>query len=416
MNSFFSWFYQIMATLQSMLCISGLDEATLSTWHIFIRTLSLHEAAPVLGVTTAAIGANWKNFSPESKQLATSILNYLVVENYRDIRQHVETAVSLTHIPELKAFNKTMKRLRAQTDVFDNLLMRSSNENMAVAIQSLAELRSYINDQRSTVEEYMVGDVFNPLLARTMKVLFGAACREGEGSEQLRSIAYECIGIIGALDPDRFDLQIDGQSLMVMHNFEDEDEALWLTMHLISDVLVSAFKSTTDLKYQRHLGYAIQELLKQCGFTTALLKGSANSVPAKVRGRWKTLSRDVIETIAPLLEGRFTMQAKPLTVPSFPIYTHSPTHREWIQVWTMHLIGRVENPRASRIFEPFLLPIRNQDVRVAKQILPHLVITISQSSDDLDHLLREIVTVLQDQVDSPDAVSDPRKALSAQVS
>ncbi|KAG9127763.1 serine/threonine-protein kinase M1 [Ceratobasidium sp. 392] len=405
---------QIMATLQSMLRIDELAEATLSTWHSFVKTLTLLEAAPLLGITTAAIAASWPRLSPESKEWAVKILNYLVVENHREIKSHADTAVSLVHIPELKVFNKTMKKLRTQANPLDHLLTRSSNENMTVATQSLSELRTYISDQRTTIEEYMDGDAFNPLLNRAMKVLFDAACREGEGCEEMRSIAYECIGIIGALDPDRLELQANSGGSMVMNNFEDEEETLWFTVGLISNVLVSAFKSTTDLKYQRHLGWAIQELVKQCGFTTALLKGTTSSVPSKTRARWKSLSREVVETIAPFLEGRFSMQAKQPAAPSFPIYAHSPTHREWIQTWTGYLITRLENPRAFKIFEAFLLPIRNQDVRVAKQILPHLVITISQSSEDLGHLLQEIVAVLQDQVDSLDAVSDPRKALSAQ--
>ncbi|QRV72397.1 phosphatidylinositol 3- and 4-kinase [Ceratobasidium sp. AG-Ba] len=405
---------QIMATLQTMLRISELAEATLSTWYSFIRTLSLLDASPLLGITTAAIAANWDKFSPESREWAVKILNYLVIENSRETRNHAEAAISLGHIPELRVFYKAIKKLRVNIDPLENLLVRASNENMTVATQSLAELRAHISDQRSTIEEYMNGDVFNPLLTQAMRVLFNAACREGEGCEELRTIAYECIGIIGALDPDRLELQANNQGPMIMQNFEDEDETLGFIVSLISDVLVSAFKSTTDLKYQRHLGWAIQELVKQCGFTTALLKGSAGSVPTKVRSRWRTLSQDVIETISPFLEGKFIMKPQPVTVPSFPIYDHTPTHREWIQTWTAYLISRLENPRATKIFEPFLLPIKNQDVRVAKQILPHLIVAISQSSDDSSHLLQEIVAVLKDQVDSPDAVSDPRKALSAQ--
>lgn len=410
-----------MATLQTTLATPGLSEAALATWSSFIRTLTLIDAAPLLSVTTAAISANWATFSPECKECATKILDYLVVENGRDIRQHLDTAVSLSHIPELRGFNRAIKRLRSHSssspnDHLEKLLARSSNENMTVAIQSLNELRRYILEARNVVEDYMVGDVFNPLLARTMKVLFSAACREGEGSERLRSIAYECIGLVGALDPDRFDMQPDGQGLMVMANFTEEEETIWFTVSLISDVLVATFRSTTDLKYQRHLGYSIQELVKQCGFTTALLKGTTHSVPSKVRNRWKMLSQDVVETIGPLLEGRFTVKSKPPVTPKFPIYAHSSTHREWVQTWTAHLISCVKNPRASQIFEVFRPPIRNNDVRVAKLILPHLIITISQSDGDIDHILQEIVAVLKDQVDSPDGVSDPRKALSAQVS
>lgn len=410
-----------MATLQTTLATPGLAEEALSTWSSFIKTLTLIDAAPLLSVTTAAISANWQTFSPACKECATKILEYLVVENGRDVRGHIETAVSLTHIPELRGYNHAVKRLRDSTSrsppkSLETLLKRSSNENMTVAIQSLVELRNFILESRNVVEDYMIGDVFNPLLARMMKVLFSAACREGDGSERLRSIAYECIGLVGALDPDRFDLQPDGQGLMVMHNFEDEDEAMWFTVCLISDVLVTTFRSTTDLKYQRQLGYAIQELVKQCGFTTALLKNSAHSVPSKVRNRWRTLSQEVVETISPLLEGRFSVQSKPPVTPQFPIYAHSSTHREWIQTWTAYLISCVRNPRAAQIFEVFRPAIRNSDVRVAKLILPHLIITISQSDGEIDHILQEIIAVLRDQVDSTDGVSDPRKALSAQVS
>lgn len=405
-----------MATLQSMLCIASLAEATLSTWFSFIQTLSLLDAGPLLGVTTAAIARNWKDLSEKAKEWATKILEYLLVENGRDIRQHLDTAVSFAQFPELRNFSKAIKRLRGQsTDALENLLVRASNENVNIAIRSLDELRAHLLSHRGTVEGYMVGDVFNPWLARAMKVLFVAACREGDGSDELHELAYECISIIGALDPDRLDLQSGHQDLMVMHNFEDEDEAVWFTIYLISDVLVSAFRSTTDLKYQRHLAYAIQELLKQCGFTTALMKGSAHSIPTKVRNRWRMLSQDVVETVGPLLEGRFTIQSKPPVVPNFPIYSHSSTYREWVQTWTAYLISCVQNPRASRIFEVFRPPIRNQDVRVAKQILPHLIITISQSEGDLDHITQEIVAVLKDQIDSVDGTSNPRKALSAQV-
>lgn len=408
---------EIMATLQSMVCIPSFAEATLSTWYSFIRALSIIDAGPLLGITTAAIIRNWESFSPESQDQATKILEYLLVDNGRDIRPHIETAVSLGDREKLKRCSRAIRRLRnSSMDLLENLLTRCSSENVNMAVQSLSELKEYLLRCRSTMEGYMIGDVFNPLLARTMKVLFNAACREGDGTEELRSWAYDCIGIIGALDPDRLDLQSGNQNLMVMHNFEDEDEAMWFTLYLISDVLVSAFRSTTDLKYQRHLAYAIQELLKQCGFTNVLVKGGAHSVPTKVRNRWKMLSQDVIETVAPLLEGRFTIQSKPLVVPKFPIYTNSPTYREWVQTWTAYLIGCVQSPRASRIFEVFRPPIRNQDVRVAKQILPHLIITISQSEGDFDHITREIVAVLQDQIDSVDGTSNPRKALSAQVS
>ncbi|EUC67515.1 phosphatidylinositol 3- and 4-kinase, partial [Rhizoctonia solani AG-3 Rhs1AP] len=406
---------QIMATLQSMICIPDISEATLSTWFNFVQTLSLLDAGSLLGVTTATIVRHWEKITPRAKEWAIKILEYLLVDNGRDIRQHIDTAVSFSPVNDLKHFNKPVKRLRSTSkDPLELLLARCRNENMNVAVQSLEELKSYLIKHQNTIEGYMIGDVFSPWLGRTMKVLFEGACREGDGCEDLHARAYECIGIVGALDPDRLDMQTGNQDQMVMHNFEDEDEAVWFTMHLISDVLVSAFRSTTDLKYQRHLAYAIQELLKQCEFTTALLKTGSLPVPTKTRTRWKSLSPEVIETVGPLLEGRFTIQSKPAVVPQFPIYSNSPTYREWVQTWTAYLISCVKSRRAAKIFEVFRPPIRNQDVRVAKQILPHLIIAVSQSEEDLSHITQEIVTVLKDQIDSADGTSNPRKTLSAQ--
>jgi serine/threonine-protein kinase ATR len=405
-----------MATLQSMIRIPELSEATLSTWHSFIETLLIVDAVSLLGVTTATIVRHWNDITPKAKEWAIKILEYLIVNNGRDIRQHIDSVVSFSPVDDLRRYNKPIKQLRTSSkDHLEVLLARCRNENMNVAVQSVEELKAYLLKHRATIEGYMVGDVFSPWLGRTMKVLFEAACREGDGCEALHKIAYECIGMVGALDPDRLDIQHGGQDQMVMHNFENEEETVWFILNLISDVLVSAFRSTTDLKYQRHLAYAIQELLKQCGFTNSLVKTGSQSVPTKIRTRWKNLSPEVIETVGPLLEGRFTIQSKPPIIPQFPIYSHSPTYREWIQTWTAYLISCVKNVNAAKIFEVFRPTIRNQDVRVAKQILPHLIIAISQSEEDFSHITQELVTVLRDQIDSADSVSTPRKTLSAQV-
>ncbi|KAG1764780.1 FAT domain-containing protein [Suillus placidus] len=69
------------------------------------------------------------------------------------------------------------------------------------------------------------------------------------------------MGILGAVDPDRCDLKSADTKMIVRNNFEDELEAKSFAMHVIQDVLVDAFRSTSDIKYQGHLAYTIQELL-----------------------------------------------------------------------------------------------------------------------------------------------------------
>ncbi len=56
------------------------------------------------------------------------------------------------------------------------------------------------------IRELAFGDVFDPMVGDIMRSLLSIACRDGEGADAIRLLAFDCIGILGAVDPDRFDL------------------------------------------------------------------------------------------------------------------------------------------------------------------------------------------------------------------
>lgn len=206
--------------------------------------------------------------------------------------------------------------------------------------------------------------------------------------------------------------------MVVINNFTDDAESQDFAVHLIKDVLVGAFRSTSDTQYQTSLAYTIQELMRFCNFTTSLvMPGSAGAVSLKARSRWSALPKYVIETITPFLASRYTLNAKPMPPVEYPIYPSFSTYREWISAWTSSLLDQVSGPQARTIFSVFAAVIRNRDVGVAHHLLPHLVLNvlISGKPDDVERIRGELLSVLEDQVDPSAKSTADKRDLSAQV-
>jgi serine/threonine-protein kinase ATR len=411
-----------MATLQTMLSVSELASVTLQTWHKFLSTMSPSDIGPHVGPTTASIVSSWGTFSATGRQNAKRCLDYVILQAGPQLGKHLDEVADLGPISELRQTHERLAALRRDWkpgNKLQSILERSSSDNLTVALQSLGELRHFMLSEDSYIRELASGDTFDPLIGQVLVVLFSASCRDGDGTETLRLLAFECIGILGAVDPDRCEFNYKASGMIVCKNFTDEVESVQFALHLIRDVLVGAFRSTSDIKYQNHLAYAIQELLRFCKFTPALVTPGSN-VPAPlkvVRNRWNSLPKHVLETVTPLLEARYTLDKRSLPALQHPIYLHQSTYREWIQLWTAHLITKASGETAQTIFEICRSAARNKDVGVAHHLLPHLVlnILISGEEQDAQDIRSELLVVLKDQVDSTSDSTVDKKLLSAQV-
>ncbi|KAJ7639483.1 hypothetical protein FB45DRAFT_977215 [Roridomyces roridus] len=390
---------QIMATFQTMVAIPELSEVTLQT---------PRDIGPHVGPTSAV-------FVSSCRQLARKSLEYIVIE----IGLHLEG-----YLDEVLArASRRLKEHRAAwspKEELQNILDRAWSDNVNVALQTLTELKKLLlKERKDFINELASGDIFDPLVGQLSAALFSAACREGDGTEALRLLAFECIGALGALDPDRFEIGSNGSTMIMLTNFTHDDDSIAFALHLIQDLLVGAFRSTSDIRYQSQLAYCIQELFKFCKFTPALIgSGNTGAIALKVRNRWNNLPKHVVETAAPLLEGRFSVPSytTPQTA-THPIYPCHTTYREWLQWWSLHLISRASGTTAQRIFGVFRQAVRNKDVVVAHHLLPHLVLNILVSGDENDaqNIRMELLAVLEDQVDPDSQSSEDKKLLSAQV-
>lgn len=411
--------YQIMATLQTSIVSPSLCTNALNTWYCFLRALSIKDLGPYVGPTTAAIVSVWTSMNNEAKDLARSCINYILKDAYLELGEYKDDIVDVSRIPELsEEFGRIMasRANRSLKERLYRLLERTASDNDTVVLQAVTELRTcMLTSHADYIRGLASGDVFDSTVGDLTKALLSVACRD---VETLQLLAFECIGLLGALDPDRFDMAIPDDSMVVLSNFTDENESMQFALHLIRNALVGAFRSTSDIKYQSHLAFAIQELMKFCKFTPELVI-PGTSVPLKVRQRWNSLPKLVLETITPLLEARFSVNiAIELDGIQHPIYSHESTYREWVQQWSAYLITRTSGMMAKTIFDAFRLTIRNKDVSVARQLLPHLVlnILISGEEEDTQKIRAEIVTVLEGQLENTDGTSSDKRLLCAQVS
>ncbi|WRT68452.1 uncharacterized protein IL334_005428 [Kwoniella shivajii] len=407
----------------STLGIAELREETLKAWALFIFTLKFADVGPFVGRTSGALVAEWSSFNSTERNIAKSIIDD-IADNAKNLSQFADEIVGLDDIPELSSAAARLTARRRKANIHEHVskvLDRADSKNVAIATASIRELKSLLLSRQSDIETLVRGDTFDPIMARLMSSLLSTATRDGD-CQELRDLTYECMGLTGALDPDRLGLQAEHGTMTIAANFNDQEESKDFALHLIRDLLVDAFRATNDTKHQTHLAYAIQELLKFCGFTTKIVHPN-EKVSSKVRDRWQSLPKDQLETLTPLLESRFSISDAPIKAYPHPIYSSAPTYREWLQQWTTDLIGRVmsmsgdnQSIRDSKIiFGAFRGVLRNQDVTVAHHILPHLVLNVLLSglAKYRYEISSEINAVLHEQV-NPTGRSDKR-TLSAQV-
>ncbi|KAF8622078.1 hypothetical protein AX15_007222 [Amanita polypyramis BW_CC] len=412
---------QIMAIFQTMISVPELSEPTLESWHQFLLALGPAELGRHVGPTSAAFVASWPSLNPRARELATEILAKIVLNLGNELNKQLDEIVDLSQVEELKYIQDRIHDLRSNwtpKQKLQRVLDQCTSDNMTVSTQSLAELKAFMLTEQRLMEELTSGDTFDPMIGKILGVLFSTASRDGDTTRQLRLLAFECIGILGAVDPDRCEIIVDDDTMVVLKNFTDENESIRFALHLVKDLLVGVFRSTSDISYQTRLAYAIQELLMFCQFTPALVAvgNSGGSVALRVRNRWNNLPKHVLETVAPLLEGRYTLYHQNYPETQSPVYPKKSTYRDWIQAWTTYLINRVAGKTAQKIFSAFRSVVRYKDVIVPRHILPHLVLNVLISGDENDAqgIRSEFLAVLEDQVNSASDSPSDKKLLSAQ--
>lgn len=411
---------QLVTIMQNTIGQNGLAESTLETWHTLATVLNPTDFTPYLALTSAIFAESWSSFDIRAKAIAKRTLEY-IIGNSREFRSHLSSLAFFGDIDELQDLHQAIMALIPKYTLNQKLSLLCSriiDSNAAVSHLAVIEAKRLISNHHD-FSPLVSGDSFEPVVGHLVKALQTIAGREGESFEASRMETFECLGIIGALDPDRFDIPRDEEDpLISFADFEEERHSQAFAAHMIGHVLAPVFPKTSDIKFQSLLAYTIQELLAFCGFTVSLItQDSLNPVSVKVLKRWKTLSDEVRAIIAPLLNSKFVIEGRLEPPDSHPIYATTPTYKEWIQKFASYLISQVRGKYACHVFTPFRVLLASADVQVLLFLLPHLVLNVLSGGleADIKNIQSEIVSVLEDQVNPAPGHSSDMRLLCAQV-
>lgn len=411
-----------MATLQSSLAVPDLRLPTLEAWHSFITSLKFTDIGPFVGQTSAALVRVYPDLHRSEQSVANKVLEFLL-QHASSLGTYADELADLSTLPGLATLSTSLRLSRPPISFESRLsaiLHRIDSDNESVCLRGLCDLELLLGQEVRQMRELSAGDTFDHLLGCVVKSVISSAIRSGDAWPTVRDLAFECLGAIGALDPDRLEIPADKATFVLQNNFAHTEENMEFAVDFIQHVLVRAYQSSNDTKHQSALAYSIQQLLKVCQFTPAMLStdpAKSASISLSVLNRWKRLPKTVVETLAPLLTSRFEVKLSTSTLPtSRPVYSHKSSYRDWIRDWSLDMINHVISSSAKAIFTSFLSVVKTGDVGIARKLVPHLVLHLVISEQQKEALHSEILEVLQDQVRvTPHLPPEPR-LLCAQVS
>ncbi len=412
-----------MATLTSTFTIPELRLNVLQTWRRLFSALQLSELTLYLVQTLATVSSAWSKLDDPAQQEALALVHDLALQGDSAKKALSRANVCTEMVAASSSLSKLKAKARLPTDVWAGILQDLQSDSQAVIVQTLGALRSFLQGHRDLLAELATGSKFDPLVGKTVSTLVMISSRtEMAVSGEMAQLVFECLGCVGAVDPDRIDAPQEEPIRIMLTNFKDSEEAIDFAIHLIRDVLVNAFRVTDNTRHQANLAYAIQELLKFCGFTPALLESNVQASrgtapPVKTRLRWQNLPPHMLDTVAPLLESRYSTQFHDAAPRAQPLCRNTGSYREWLQTWTGQLIKATADTPAQPIFLVFRGVVLEHDLTVAQHILPHLVLSviISGPEERRDEVRNEFMAILND-LDSGDGADKAQSLMLAQVS
>lgn len=407
----------------------------LRLWKRFLQTLRIEEVKPLIAQTTAVFIQAWPELSLSEKALVKPILQYFLVDQYKNLEDALSGIADMSSIPELDNYQKRLLARRQGQSAEDRIkayLTRLDTVNEATLVQTLRELLQHLKLASATIHKLAAGSSFSPLLGETIHTLLSTAIRSSEAKSPARALALQCLGVLGALDPDRMTFPPEESAFVIEHDLRNSDECMRFAIYTVDKVLLRVLRTTNDPQQQTALYLAIQGLAAVCGFNESLRSGNnfKQGIDAGIRMRWNALPRHVQDVVEPLISASIKVESSvKAEKPEYPVYSKRTSYREWLQTWTSDLIdhlvqGHSSNPAPyspAKLFGPLRAAVRRgHDLTVPHYILPFLVFfTItSGNTTQTSNISQEIQTVLQDQISpSKDLPMPPdSRSLCAQVS
>ncbi|KAF9765646.1 hypothetical protein IL306_002066 [Fusarium sp. DS 682] len=379
---------RMSACLLSTLAQDALREASFSCWASMLTYLEEADVEALLETTFFVVTRYWPFLNESTALLAQQMLKSLVNEFDPLVAKYIVKLPSLRHIPELKDIEANLDQHRPATlsveEVLEAFAERICHENSGVTLQALSELIPYLQENQAALHTSDISLQSDVGVVALMRSLLDCAS----------------MGLIGCLDSSKIETVREQRSIVILNNFATNEETTDFVLFLLEEALVPAFLSTTDVKFQGFLSFAMQELMGRCDIKAACaMENSGMKGGNDIYRKWVAMPETVREVAAPFLASRYVVAPMPHTEIEYPLFRPGRPYPSWLRVYVLDLLRKGQTPFADLIFEPLARVIRVKDLSIAEFILPYIVLhtllgsrTTQQERDDI---LGELLAILQ---------------------
>lgn len=349
------------------------------------------------------IGYYWKCFDGATKKKARNLIATLLDRYQRILIDYANRLPSLKHIEELADLSKALDHLRPPLDVRDTFAVfaqRLKHENPGVVEQALVELRAFLEKHQDYLQSSAISGQPDTVVTALTRSLLDCSAKYNGWQTDISRLCAEAIGLIGCLDSNRLETAREQKQFVVVHNFEDASETTDFVAFLLENVLVKAFLSTTDTKFQGFLCYAMQELLERTDFRFTAT-GQGQGVNEAIYRKWLAFSENTREVLTPFLSSRFVVAPMPIQTTEYPIFRPEKSYAVWVRAFVLDLLRNGQNLFSQALFEPLCRLIKVKDLAVAEFLLPYVVLHVIVGQEHKDEFRNkvsaELVAVLKHQ-------------------
>ncbi|KAI9796181.1 MAG: hypothetical protein M1825_000866 [Sarcosagium campestre] len=392
---------QIGACFQSALETSELRDVAFTSWVTMITNLDKEDLQSMIEQTFSVIIQNWEVLASDSKEAAFGMLQKLFNGQESFIQINIDNIPSLETVPRLSKFESHLEIFRTQNDVrrqFSSLTRRCTHENLSVVQQALTELLPYLRSNQSFIHLSAVSEQPDPVVPALVRALLDTCVRFAGKSPEVASLCAQCLGLIGCLDPNRFEAVREERDTLLVNNFGNADETIDWVVFFIQEVLVKAFMSATNPTSQGFLAFAMQELLRFCEFDSTVSSRALRSQTGTNHRRWSALPDVTRNVLTPFLNSRYSVTANLVkTEYSHPIFSLKQSHSTWLRALVLSLLDKGQGENAKMIFQVCSRVIRIQDTSIPSFLLPFVALNIIVDDDDehTDLVGSELLEVLR---------------------
>ncbi|KAK0655783.1 hypothetical protein B0T16DRAFT_487236 [Cercophora newfieldiana] len=392
---------QISASLMSAMSLDELRSAAFSCWHTMITSMDEADVEALVEMTFFIIGHYWEGFDEDSKARAKSFIRYLIEKHERTLISYSNKLPSLTHIKELRSIYEKVCSLRPALDsreTFAVFAERLNHENPSIVQQALLELAEFLKLNQEYIQISAVSEQPDSVILSLTRSLLDCASKYNGWHPDFSRLCAECIGLIGCLDSNRLETTRKEKDFVLVHNFEDASETTNFVTYLLDNVLVKAFLSTTDMKFQGFLAFAMQELLDKTDIRFAVSKRGVGD-SEKVYRKWLSMSESSREILVPFLTSKFVIGPMVYRPVEYPIFRGGTgrSYASWIKALVLDLLHNAQNGFSNILFEYLCRLVRVQDLTVTEALLPFVVLHVvvgTDKSDFRDKIKAELAGIL----------------------